>query len=342
VLNARDAAARGARVLTRCTVVSARRSGGLWQVALRHADGADETVAARALVNAAGPWVAEVAGARLGQNAGPRIRLVRGSHIVTRRLYDHDRCYFLQGPDGRIVFLIPYERDFTLIGTTDRDHDGPPEAAACSDDEADYLLAFANRYLARPVGREAIVWRYSGVRPLIDEGAASASAATRDYRVTLDAEGAPLLTVHGGKITTYRRLAEAALARLAPALGVTAGPWTAGVPLPGGDFPVAGFDALVAGLRADYPFLAPDHARRLARAYGTEARTILGAARAPDELGEDFGATLTGAELRWLAAREYARTAEDVLWRRSKLGLRLSPAQAARVEAALAEIVRGG
>ncbi len=331
VLNARDAEARGARILTRCEVTGASREGDHWRIALRHADGRKETARARALVNAGGPWVGEVIG-RLGIASTERVRLVRGSHIVTRRLFDHDRCYFFQGTDGRIVFAIPYETDFTLIGTTDREHDGSPADAACSDAEADYLCAFASRYFARPVTRDDVVWSYSGVRPLYDDGAKSATAATRDYVLSLDDAGPVLLNIFGGKITTYRRLAEAALARLAPHLPQAGGKWTAGVPLPGGDFPVDGFDALVAGLARDYPFLTPFHARRLARAYGTEARALLGKARRPEDLGRDFGATITETELRWLMRHEYARRAEDVVWRRSRLGLRLTPEQIAEID----------
>jgi glycerol-3-phosphate dehydrogenase len=337
VLNARDAAARGARILTRARVVSAERGPDLWQVTVER-DGRQEVIAARALVNAGGPWVEEVVRGTLRLNSSEKVRLVRGSHIVTRKLYDHDKCYFFQGEDGRIIFAIPYEQDFTLIGTTDQDHDRPPGAAVvCTEAEIDYLCGFASRYFARAVTRDDIVWTYSGVRPLYDDGARSATAATRDYVLSLDTQAAPLLNVFGGKITTYRRLAEAALARLAPVLPPAAGPWTAGVALPGGDFPVGGVADLTARLRADHPFLDAAWAGRLIRAYGTEAWAVLGGARRPEDLGRAFGATLTEAELRWLRTREYARTAEDILWRRSKLGLRLTPDQTAAVEKAMAE-----
>ena len=329
VLNARDAQARGARILTRTRVVSAEVRDGVWHIAVQDADtGATREHRARALVNAAGPWVGAVIQGAIRMNSGDRVRLVRGSHIVTRALFDHDKCYFLQGEDGRIIFAIPYEGDFTLIGTTDAEHDSPDHRPECTEAERDYLLAFANRYFARPIGPEDVVWTYSGVRPLYDDGARSATAATRDYVLKLDtATGAPVLNVFGGKITTYRRLAEAAVAQLAPHLGNTRPGWTAGVPLPGGDFAVDGFAALVEGLRQSHPFLDPAHARRLVRAYGTEAAAILGKASSLADMGRDFGATLTEAEVRWLMQHEFARRAEDVVWRRSKLGLRLGAAE---------------
>lgn len=331
-LNARDAAARGARILVRTEAISARREDGAWLITTQGPEGRVEH-RARALVNAGGPWVGAVLHDIVHAETRAGVRLVRGSHIVTRRLYDHDRCYFFQGSDGRIIFAIPYEQDFTLIGTTDADHQGPPESARCTEAERDYLLAFASRYFARPVTVEDVVWTYSGVRPLYDDGATSATAATRDYVLALDAEGAPLLSVFGGKITTYRRLAEGALARLAPFFPQATGPWTARAPLPGGDFPIDGVASLVAGLRARYPFLTDYWAGRLVRAYGAEAEDVLGEARAAADLGRDFGATLTEAEVRWLLDREFARSAADILWRRSKLGLRMTEEQAAALEA---------
>lgn len=331
VLNARDAEARGARILTRTRVTRARREGDLWRIETEGPDG-PATHLARALVNAGGPWVRDVID-HSGVTTADQIRLVRGSHIVVPKLYDHGKCYFFQGQDGRIIFAIPYETDFTLIGTTDVDHKGPPDQATCTEAEQDYLCAFASQYFLKPVTRDQIVWTYSGVRPLYNDGASSATAATRDYVLNLDANGAPLLNIFGGKITTYRRLAEAALAKLAPHFPGAMGAWTAGVALPGGDFPHDGVAALVAVLRAEYPFLTQPWAARLVRAYGTEARAVLGRAGMASDLGHDFGATLTEAELRWLMSREYARRAEDVVWRRSKLGLRLTPDQIAAVDA---------
>ncbi|MBP1804378.1 glycerol-3-phosphate dehydrogenase [Rubellimicrobium aerolatum] len=332
VLNARDAESRGARILSRTRVLSARVASGLWEAEVEGPEGR-ATLRARAIVNATGPWAGEVLSRALGLQSRDRIRLVRGSHIVTRKLFDHDRAYFFQGTDGRIIFAIPYEGDFTLIGTTDVDHPDPSVPATCTEAEQDYLCAFASTYFARPVTRADIVWTYSGVRPLHDEGGASATAATRDYTLKLDAApGAPVLHVFGGKITTYRRLAEAALEKLAPVLGTAAPPWTARAPLPGGDFPVDGVPRLVADLRAAHPFLTEPWALRLVRAYGTDARALLSGARGLADLGEDFGATLTEAELRWLRDREYARTADDVLWRRTKLGLRLDARAARRID----------
>ncbi|WP_149142526.1 glycerol-3-phosphate dehydrogenase [Gemmobacter caeruleus] len=335
-LNARDAADRGATILTRTRVTRATRQGDLWQVVTEGPDGT-QTHEARALVNAGGPWVENVIRNVAHIDTTEGVRLVRGSHIVTRRLHDDPRCYFFQGEDGRIIFAIPYEQDFTLIGTTDQDHRDAPGTARCTEVERDYLCAFASQYFARPVTPADVVWSYSGVRPLYNDGAKSATAATRDYVLRLDAAGgAPLLNVFGGKITTYRRLAESALEKLAPHFPGLAGKWTARVPLPGGDFPVDGVAALQAGLRARYPFLTPYWAARLVRAYGTEAEQMLGSARDVADLGEDFGATLTAREVDWLISREFARGAEDVVWRRSKLGLRLTPGQVARIAAYMA------
>jgi len=335
VLNARDADNRGARILTRTRVVSAACDGDLWRVTLTR-NGETEEVTARALVNAGGPWVGDIIQNVTRQNTPERVRLVRGSHIVTRRLYDHDKCYFFQGTDGRIIFAIPYETDFTLIGTTDQEHDGKPGTAVCTPEEQEYLLNFANQYFTETLTSDDVVWTYSGVRPLYDDGASSATAATRDYVLSLEDKGAPLLNVFGGKITTYRKLAQAAMAKLTPFFPKAGPDWTSGVALPGGDFPVDGVDSLVDGLTKDYPFLDERWAKRLVRAYGTEAREILGEAKTADDLGRSFGATLTEAELRWLMTREYAQIAEDVVWRRSKLGLRLSAAELAAVDAFMA------
>ena len=333
VLNARDAAARGAEILTRARVTDAQREGDGWTVTL--ADG--RRFRARVLVNAAGPWVRDVLGGVAHLQSAERIRLVRGSHIVTRRLFDLDKAYFFQGPDGRIIFAIPYQGDFTLIGTTDMDHQGGPGDAICTPAEVEYLCTFASRYFLRPVTPDQVVWTYSGVRPLYDDGARTATAATRDYVLSLDDAGPACLHVFGGKITTYRRLAEHALEKLAPHLPGAGRAWTAGAPLPGGDFPVDGLPALVADLRRRYPFLTETWADRLAHAYGTEAADLLGDAASAADLGRDFGATLTEAELRWMMTREWARTAQDAVWRRSKLGLRLDAGQIAAVDDFMAQ-----
>jgi glycerol-3-phosphate dehydrogenase len=334
VLNARDAEARGARIHTQTKVVAAERVGQLWHVTTEdRATGKTSVTQARMLVNAGGPWVEDVIRNTVHLTPREGVRLVRGSHIVTRKLFDHDKCYFFQGKDGRIIFAIPYETDFTLIGTTDAEHAAPSEKPVCTEAEAEYLCNFASNYFKKPVTREDVVWSYSGVRPLYDDGASSATAATRDYVLKVDEEGgAPLLNVFGGKITTYRKLAEHALAKIAPWFKDADQGWTAGVALPGGDFPVDGVQDLIARLRQSYPFLSAPWARRLVRAYGTDAFELLGEAQRAADLGLDFGATLTESELRWLIEKEYARCAEDVVWRRSKLGLRLDADQVTRIE----------
>ena len=333
VLNARDAAERGADVMVRTRVASAEQVDGRWRVAL--SDG--RAVTARMLVNAAGPWVGDVIRGVVRSNAREGVRLVRGSHIVTRSLFDHGKCYFFQGEDGRIVFAIPYEYDYTLIGTTDVEHPDPDTPAECTPEERDYLLAFVNRYLEADIGPDDVVRTYSGVRPLFDDGASSASAATRDYVLKVDrSAGAPVLNVFGGKITTYRKLSNHALAKIVPILGGS-GEWTHDAPLPGGDFAVHAVPDLVAGLRAAHPFLSDRDALRLVRAYGTQAAEMLGGAASWDDMGEGFGAGLSEREVRWQMDREWARTADDVLWRRTKLGLKVDADGRARLERFMAD-----
>ncbi|MEQ1543324.1 MAG: FAD-dependent oxidoreductase, partial [Novosphingobium sp.] len=287
----------------------------------------------RALVNAAGPAVLAVEGL-LGAAPDYAMRLVRGSHIVVRKLFDHPYAYFFQLPDGRIFFAIPYERSFTLIGTTDVDHQ-PGQPIAASADEVAYLCEGASTYFRTKVNPADVVWTYSGVRPLIDDGSGRPEAATRGYRLELSdpAEGAPLLSVYGGKITTYRHLAEEAVDRLAPRVPALSGPaWTATRPLPGGDFGTDGLEALKGALARDHPDLDPATVDRIARAYGTRARRWLDAPR-----GRDFGGGLCQAEVDYLVAAEWAVSAEDILWRRTKLGLRLGAAQ----QAALTDYLGG-
>ncbi len=341
VLNARDAAERGAdiQVGTRC--VSAERCDGGWVATLENVEtGARSQVRARGLVNAAGPWVDDVIQRTARSSTPAKIRLVRGSHIVTRKLFDRDRAYIFQQSDGRIVFAIPYESDFTLIGTTDADHESPMDKPVCTAEEAEYLRAAVSEYFAKPVEKDDIVWTYSGVRPLYDDGASSATAATRDYVLQLeDDEGeAPVLNVFGGKITTYRRLAEAALVKLSPFFPDMGEAWTAGAPLPGGDFPVDGVPALIAELKSRYDFLDEKWARRLVKAYGREAFSVLGDAASVEDLGECFGWNLTEREVRWLVEKEWARSAADIIWRRSKLGLRLD-AECAALDAFVRSLV---
>ncbi|SEW12956.1 homodimeric glycerol 3-phosphate dehydrogenase (quinone) [Cognatiyoonia koreensis] len=335
VLNARDAELRGAKIMTRTKVKEATRKDGVWHITIDGPDGM-KTVTSRGLVNAGGPWVEDVIRNVARQNASEGVRLVRGSHIVTKKLFDHDKSYFFQGEDGRIIFAIPYETDFTLIGTTDAEHNNLAERPVATQEEQDYLLAFANQYFEQTIHKSDIVWTYSGVRPLYDDGAKSATAATRDYVLSLDDNGPPLLNIFGGKITTYRKLAENVMKKLEPILGGQ-GPWTAEVPLPGGDFPVSQVSKIIAELQDKYPFLSVCWATRLIRAYGTDATLILGDAKSAVDLGEDFGATLTAAEVRWLMNEEYAVTAEDIVWRRSKLGLRLSSDQIAALDAFMAK-----
>ena len=349
VLNARDAADRGAQIATRTKAVGARRADGAWQLDVEDAaTGARRTILARTLVNAAGPWVDQVLRGGLGRAGQSHVRLVQGSHIVVRQLYAHDRAYMFQIAGGRIVFVIPYQDEFTLIGTTERDFTGDPATAKVSVEDVDYLCAACAAYLAKPVTRADVVWAFSGVRPLYDDGASEAKAATREYVFELDAAGAtaPLLSIFGGKITTYRRLAEAALDKLAPLLrappGGMAKGWTARMPLPGGDMAVDGLPALASGLLARFPFLTAPHAVRLARSYGTRAHALLAGAKSNADLGEQFGATLTGSEVRYLMDHEWARTAEDVVWRRSKLGLRLSESEIARLGAWMAARGKAG
>ena len=336
VLTARDAADRGAEIHTRTRAVEIREVDGIWQVTVENSfSGARSTIRARVLVNAGGPWVEQVLASGSGVNARAKVRLVQGSHIVVCKLYEHDRAYMFQNSDGRIVFVIPYQDDFTLIGTTDRDYDGDPAKVKASAEEIQYLCDSVSEYLAKPVKPSDVVWTYAGVRPLYDDGASEAKAATREYVFELDTPGgAPLLSIYGGKITTHRRLAEEALEKLAPYLNGTRARegWTGKAPLPGGDMDVSAVAALTAELLRNYPFLAAAHANRLAHAYGTRASRLLGSAKSAGDLGQSFGASLTEAEVRYLMACEWAGTAEDVVWRRSKLGLRLSTAEIATID----------
>ena len=334
VLNARDAADRGAEVRTRCEVTALSRAGDHWRI-----EAGGEVFHARAVVNAAGPRVLDLLG-RAGEPSAQRMRLVRGSHIVVKKLFDHDFAYFFQLPDGRIFFAIPYEQDFTLIGTTDVDHHGSLDEVRASPEEITYLCAGASEYFRTPVTPADVVWTYSGVRPLVDDGSGRPEAATRGYRFEIDggAGEAPLLSVFGGKITTYRELSAEAIGKLVPFLPVLAGEdWTGGAYLPGGDFGRFDAPALARDLAQRYPFLSAPHAARLVRLYGTLAADILGAAKTPADLGEDFGHGLTATEVDHLIAREWARSAEDVLWRRTKLGLHFTPEQTARLAAYITE-----
>jgi glycerol-3-phosphate dehydrogenase len=341
VLNACDAAERGATIRPRTRVVGAERAAEGWRITVESRDGGpQEIVRARALVNAAGPWVGHVLTNVVRGNAPAAVRLVQGSHVVVRKLFAHEKAYIFQNADGRIIFAIPCERNFTLIGTTDQDFTGDPGHVAASEDEIAYLCAAASEYFEKPVERNDVVSTYSGVRPLFDDGASKAQEATRDYVLSLDAPagGAALLSVFGGKITTYRRLAEAVLEKLEPFLPtMRKGVWTGGSVLPGGDFPEDGYAALVVRIRAKHPYLDAALAARLARAYGTRSFALLEGARCREDLGRVFGSDLTEREVDYLISHEWAVTADDVLRRRSKLGLRFSPDERAGLDGFMRE-----
>ncbi len=334
VLNARDAADRGAAIMPRTEVVGVHENGALWDIALKGADGATRHVSARAVVNAAGPWVDDVLSAAFGRNDAHNVRLVQGSHIVVRQKYKHDRAYIFQNADKRIIFAIPYEDDFTLIGTTDRDYEDDPRKAAITPQERAYLCESASEYFAEPVRESDIVWTYSGVRPLYDDGATAAQEATRDY--VLKAEGGAgrpvALNVFGGKLTTYRKLAEAAVERIGALIGEKGAPWTGSAPLPGGDMTLDAAAHYGETLLERHPFLGAVLARRLARLYGLNAETLLEGVASEADLGRHFGATLYEREVDYLMRHEWAASAEDILWRRTKLGLRLTADEAAALD----------
>jgi len=319
--------------MPRTAVVRAERQDGNWQVLTKDREtGKNSTFFAKCLVNAAGPWVEDIIKNKVNQTSDGELRLVRGSHLVTRKLYEHEKSYFFQGEDGRVIFTIPYEKDFTLIGTTDVDHSDLAEQPVCSEEEIDYLLASASSYFRRAVQRTDIVASFSGIRPLYNNGAINASAATRDYFLRIDDEGGvPLINIFGGKITTYRKLAESVMQALSPFFSKMSGCWTAGASLPGGDFPVDGFEQLVSDIEDKYPFLPNGVARRLVRAYGTDTWGILGEAQSLDDLGEYFGAGVYAAELDWVIAHEWVSSAEDFVWRRTRRGLLLSADQITKI-----------
>jgi glycerol-3-phosphate dehydrogenase len=336
VLNAIDARERGARVLTytRCTRIA--REHGAWSATLLGVDGTRTSVRARAVVNAAGPWVGQFLDAASPVRAAHAVRLVKGSHIVVPRMFEHDYAYIFQNEDRRVIFAIPFQQDYTLVGTTDVEYRGDPARVAIDRDEVAYLCELANRYFTKRLVPADVVWTYSGIRPLLEDESKDPSSVTRDYRFELDANGPPLLSIFGGKITTYRRLAEEALALVLPKLGRDARPWTAGVPLPGGDMPGASFEAFDAALARDLPALDPALRHRYARAYGTRVAKLLNGAMRTGDLGEAVLPGLYRAEIDYLRREEWARTAEDILWRRSKLGLRLPKDAAATLDAWLA------
>jgi glycerol-3-phosphate dehydrogenase len=351
VLNALDARERGARILTRTKCVAARRVSGEgyglggqaghgWLATLEDASGKQTEIRARAIVNAAGPWTAQFAGSVSGASTAYGLRLIKGSHIVVPRLFDHAYAYIFQNPDKRIIFAIPFQKDFTLIGTTDLEYTGDPGKVSINADEVDYLCQMASRYFTKEITKDDVVWTYSGVRPLLDDNSQNASAITRDYVLQCDDEGgAPMLNVWGGKITTYRKLSEEALEMLLPHLGVTAGAWTAQAFLPGGDLEQPGmlvksynFDTFLAKFTAQFPWLPETLALRYARCYGSRAARMLGAAAHMGDLGEELAPGLFEVEARYLFATEWAKSAEDILWRRTKIGLYCTPQHVERLQ----------
>jgi len=334
-LTARDAADRGAVIETRTMCTAARRVGDHWEVTTHDAvRNITRTRTARLLVNAAGSWVDDMVQRAIGGSNKKNVRHVQGSHIVVPKLFEHDRAYIFQNADNRIIFAIPYEHDFTLIGTTDQDYAGDLDNIQISPKEIEYLCAAASEYFAKPVEAKDIVWTYSGVRPLYDDGATAAQEATRDYVLRVDGEAnqPPLINIFGGKITTYRKLAEATLEKVQTLLGKKGQPWTAGSTLPGGDFKVGDYDLLVRDLHAAFPFLTKGHVARLARAYGTKAWNILGNVKTPADLGRNFGLSLFECEVAHLMDHEWAQSAEDVIWRRTKLGITMDRQQVSDLE----------
>lgn len=355
VSNAVDAARLGCAILTRTRVVRIQRTPdaaeGFDVHIVEGARGGLQTLRAKALVNAAGPWARDVHQMATGRTKDspdarhvPGLRLVKGSHIVVPRLYEGDQAYILQNDDHRVVFVIPYENGLSLVGTTEIIFTGEPDTAAIDPTEMDYLCVAVNRYFQTSIGRESVVWAYSGVRPLFDDGSENVTTMTRDH-VLLEEDGgksdqAPLISVFGGKLTTYRRLSETVLARLARRFPGMDAPWTATAPLPGGDFGPDGMEVYLHEGKTRWPWLPPSTLRRYVRSYGTRTEMVVGKAHSLAEMGADFGAGLYETELDYLAVHEFARTADDVLWRRGKLGLHLSPAARSTVIRALRD--RGG
>lgn len=339
VLNAMDAKSQGAHIQTNTRCIAARRASGYWRLLLESSEtGERQQIAARALVNASGAWVGHVLEKIIKSDARASVRLVKRTNIVTRRLYQHDTAHMLRNYDGRIVFTIPFEREFTLIGATESDYQGDPGQAIPGDWEIDYLCGAASQYFNEPVTPETIRFVYCGVHPIYNDGASKSREARRNFVLDLDGSDGPtpLLSILTGKITTYRQLAEQALTQLAPYLRMGE-PWTAPAPLPGGGFAVDTADDIIRALRAAYPFLSEVNAVRLVNAYGTRAASILTGARRPEDLGRDFGFGLTEAEVVFLMAEEWAQTASDVLWRRSRLGLYFNAAQTKTLDAFMAE-----
>ncbi|MEQ1774559.1 MAG: glycerol-3-phosphate dehydrogenase [Burkholderiales bacterium] len=329
IANARAAADLGATILTRTACTTARRDGALWRVTLQREEVAPIDVTSRALVNVTGPWAKEFINKNMCLDTAFGLKLVKGSHIVVPQLYDGEHAFILQNSDRRVIFVYPYEGRYTIIGTTDVEHKGEPGACTVSAEEIDYLCRAANRYFARAVSATDVVWSYCGIRPLFDDGAKNVSKITRDYtlRVDGDADAAPVLSVFGGKITTYRKLAEHALEKLADWFPQMRAPWTESASLPGGDLDGVTPAAFVERLQSDCPALPGDLLQQLAHRHGSAARTVLGDAKTETNLGEYFGGNLYSREVDYLVAREWARNSEDILWRRTKAGLHANAEQ---------------
>ena len=335
VLNALQAREAGAEILVRTRCIGAQEENGLWRIELEDVASGERLLRwARTLVNAAGPWVEQVLRVQAARQSRYAIRMIQGSHLVVPRLNSDGRAYILQNDDRRIVFVLPYEDDFSLVGTTDRRYQGDPAKVQISEAEVDYLLGVVNTHFRRQLAHHDVITSFAGVRPLCDDESADPSAMTRDYTLALDNSGAPLLSVFGGKITTYRKLAEAALKQLLPALPKMGPCWTASAPLPGGD--IESQASFLAQLEQEYPWLSKTQSLRYARSYGTLCLRFLKGAHCAEDLGEEFGAGLTTAEVNYLIDQEWAASAEDILWRRTKLGLRLTSRQTERLEAYVA------
>ena len=341
VLNAMDAAARGAVIMTRTEMLTATTDSGRWKVTLRDTEsGAEQTVYSRSIVNAAGPWVMDTLDQLEEADTRKDIRLVAGSHFVVPRLFNHDYAYIFQNPDGRVVFAIPYEKNFTLIGTTETEVSGDPGQLSLSKEETAYLCNSVNEYFRRPVAPGEIVWSYTGVRALFDDDSKQAAAVSRDYVLEMSRthEHPPILSVFGGKITTYRKLAEQATDRLGRVLGLERPAWTHASHLPGGNIEDASFDRFLSSLESAYPWLPLDLGRHYARNYGTLAHKLLGEASSLEDLGRCFGDGLYEAEVNYLVSEEWARNAHDILWRRTKWGLHLSRAQRVQLQVWLSQL----
>jgi glycerol-3-phosphate dehydrogenase len=334
VLSAMDARTKGAEIRTRAKCTSATRVNGSWELTISSQGQKDEVIKAKLLINAAGPWVGDVLSSVVRQNESDKVRMVKGSHIVVDKLYAHDRCYIFQNADGRICFSIPYEQNFTLIGTTDEDHQGDPANPQITETEIEYLLSATSEYFKKPVTRTQVRWSYSGIRPLYDDGASKAQEATRDYVLKLEGSSseAPMLSVFGGKITTFRRLAESVMEKIAPFFPSAGKPWTARASLPGGDFGHDEVEKRITELQRKYSFLKPQNVARIFRAYGTNAEKMFAGARFAKDMGQFFG-PLSEREINYLKTEEWVQEADDILWRRSKLGLHLTADEQAALRA---------